>query len=164
MPLVYLGLGANLGSRQEAISEAYARLEAAGERIVRRSRLYETEPWGITDQPRFLNAACAIETARAPHALLATLKAIESAMGRQSTVRNGPRVIDIDILMYDAVEISTEVLRIPHPGMLERGSVLVPLNDIAPVLRHVLTGRTMRYHLALLGPTKDIAPYPPGLR
>ena len=75
-------------------------------------------------------------------------------------MRNGPRVIDIDILMYDAVEISTEVLRIPHPGMLERSTVLVPLNDIAHSVRHVLTGRTVGYHLALLGPITGHRPLP----
>ncbi len=163
MPTVYLGLGSNLGAREAAIAEAYARLEAAGARITRRSPLYETEPWGITDQPRFLNAACIIETTLAPHALLTLLKAIESAMGRRSTVRNGPRLIDIDILLYDAVEISTEVLRIPHPDMLARSTVVVPLNDIAHSVRHVLTGRTIGYHLALLGQISGIAPYPPGL-
>jgi 2-amino-4-hydroxy-6-hydroxymethyldihydropteridine diphosphokinase len=163
MPTVYLGLGTNLGSREEAIGEAYARLASAGERIVSRSPLYETEPWGITEQPRFLNAACEIETARAPHALLASLKAIESAMGRQSTERNGPRIIDIDILMYDAVEIRTEVLCIPHPGMLVRSTVLVPLNDIAHTVRHVLTGHTIGYNLAVLGQITGLAPYPPGL-
>lgn len=163
MPTVYLGLGSNLGAREAAIGEAYGRLAAAGVRVICQSPIYETEPWGITDQPRFLNAACAIETVRAPHALLALIKAIESAMGRRSTVRNGPRVIDIDILMYDAVEIETEVLSIPHPGMLERSTVMVPLDDIAHAVRHVVTGHTVGYHLAKLGQITGIAPYPPGL-
>jgi 2-amino-4-hydroxy-6-hydroxymethyldihydropteridine diphosphokinase len=163
MATVYLGLGANLGARAEAIDEACARLAASGAHVVSRSPLYETEPWGITDQPRFLNAACMIETTQAPHALLLTLKAIESGMGRRVTARNGPRLIDIDILIYDAVEIGTEVLRIPHPGMLERATVLVPLNDIAPLVRHTLTGHTIGCHLAMLGRIGGLAPYPPGL-
>ena len=162
MSTVYVGVGTNLGDRAGAVDEAYARLAAAGLRLVAVSPLYETEPWGLLDQPRFLNAACAIETLRPPHALLALLKSIERDMGRRTTVRNGPRVIDLDILLYDAIEISTERLTIPHRGMLERATVLIPLADIAPHVRHPLTGRTITDHMHALGPISGIAPYPPG--
>lgn len=163
MSIVYLGVGTNLGDRARAVDEAYARLAAAGQRLLAASPLYETEPWGLLDQPRFLNAACAIETLRPPHALLALLKDIERDMGRQTTRRNGPRVIDLDILLYDAIEINTERLSIPHRGMLDRATVLVPLAVIAPRMRHPLTGHTITDHLHALGPVTGIAPYPPGL-
>ncbi|NLT72865.1 MAG: 2-amino-4-hydroxy-6-hydroxymethyldihydropteridine diphosphokinase [Chloroflexi bacterium] len=163
MATAYLGLGSNIGDREAAIAEAYRLLEKAGEAVIRRSPLYETEPWGYLEQARFLNAVCEISTDRTPHALLRLLKQIEQDMGRQPSRRNGPRIIDLDILLYDAIEISTEVLSIPHPGMLERSTVLVPLCDIAREARHPRTERSMGEHLSLLEPVTGIAPYPPGL-
>ncbi|HHX64584.1 MAG TPA: 2-amino-4-hydroxy-6-hydroxymethyldihydropteridine diphosphokinase [Chloroflexi bacterium] len=163
MATVYIGLGANLGDREANIREALRRMADARMRILAVSPLYETEPWGITDQPRFLNGACAIETDLSPEELLDTLKKIEADMGRVRTVRNGPRPIDLDILLYDDRRIETPRLKVPHPGIVERNTVLVPLVDIAPDLKHPLTGRTMTDHLADLGPTPDVAPYPPGL-
>jgi len=163
MPVVYLGLGSNLGDRAEMIAEACLWLQAVGAKLLAMSQLYETEPWGITDQPRFINAACAVESTLAPHALLAAAKQIERSMGRVQTVRYGPRVVDIDILMYDQVEIVSESLIIPHLGMLNRATVLVPLAEIAPNLRHVRTGLRIEEHLQALGPISGIAPFPPGL-
>ena len=163
MAHVYLGIGSNLGDREEHIREALKRLNEAGARVIKQSQLYETEPWGITDQPRFINAACLVETDLPPHALLRALKRIEREMGRVKGARYGPRIIDLDILLYDRVEMVTKALAIPHPGMLERETVLVPLAEIAPTVRHPVTGRTMAENLAMLGEITGIAVYPPGL-
>lgn len=158
-----IGLGANLGDRHGQIEEALRAMRAHGIEPVAVSPVYETEPWGLADQPRFLNAACVVETELAPLALLDALQAIERDMGRVRTVRYGPRPIDLDILTYDALRLDTPRLTIPHPGMLGRATVLVPLADIAPEFVHPATGRTIREHLAKFGPTPDVAPYPPGL-
>ncbi|HEY4690477.1 MAG TPA: dihydropteroate synthase [Anaerolineae bacterium] len=131
----YLGLGSNLGDR-------HANLIAALDHVRRRARLidlsaiYETEPWGVADQPRFLNAACAIETDLSPRDLLAWLKSIEEEMGRQPSVRYGPRLIDLDLLLYGDAIVDAPDLAVPHPRLAERAFVLVPLSEIAPDVVH----------------------------
>lgn len=161
--LVYLGLGSNVGIRAQLIRQALEAMPAAGLTVIQVSSLYETEPWGVGSQPRFLNAVCTVETGLAPETFLVAVKKIEQALGRQPGVHWGPRPIDIDILLYGSIQVHTSDLTIPHPGMLWRASVLVPMVELASDLVHPLTGRSMRDHLRDLGPTPDVAPYPPGL-
>jgi len=133
MNTIYLALGSNLGDRAanlRAAVEALARLVT----MVRVSALYETEPAYVASQPRFLNAALVGTTALEPIALLAALKAIEHNMGRVAGVRFGPRLIDLDILVYGEHVLTTAELTIPHPRLAERPFVLVPLAEIAPDL------------------------------
>lgn len=163
MARVYLGLGANLGDRQANIKRALALLDEKNVHVCQVSPLYETEPWGLREQPRFLNAACRVETYYVPHVLLDLLKCLEKRMGRVDTGRYGPRPIDLDILLYDNIRFDTPNLTVPHPDMLARATVLVPLADIAPHERHPRTGLTILEHLERLGAISGIAPYPPGL-
>ncbi|NLV73321.1 MAG: 2-amino-4-hydroxy-6-hydroxymethyldihydropteridine diphosphokinase [Chloroflexi bacterium] len=160
---VYIGLGSNVGQRAEQIQESLERMGAHGIVVTAVSPMYETEPWGVGNQPRFINGVCQAETELPPDALLQAVKAVEQELGRQPGVRWGPRIIDLDILLYGDLTMHTGMLTIPHPGMLWRASVLVPMVDLASDLSHPLTGRTMREHLDDLGPVPDVALYPPGL-
>jgi 2-amino-4-hydroxy-6-hydroxymethyldihydropteridine diphosphokinase len=130
---VYLALGSNLGDRRANLRAAVERMR---EQVVveRVSSVYETEPAYLLDQPRFLNAALRGRTALAPPALLAFLKEIERALGRAAGARFGPRAIDLDILLYGDLALTTDTLTIPHPRMAERPFVLVPLAELAPNL------------------------------
>jgi len=130
---IYLALGANLGDRVASLRNAIERLRD-GVAVERLSSVYETEPAYLLDQPRFLNMALRGHTALDPHALLAFLKRIERDMGRIAGPRYGPRVIDLDILLYDSLALATADLIIPHPRMAERPFVLAPLAEIAPEL------------------------------
>jgi len=131
-----IGLGSNLGDRVANIEEAIRRLTEDGAvRLVARSRLYRTAPWGVTDQEWFVNACIAVATALSPHALLARCQAVENGMGRVRTKRWGPRNIDVDILTFRDRATNDPDLVIPHPLIAERAFVLMPLKDIAPDLR-----------------------------
>jgi 2-amino-4-hydroxy-6-hydroxymethyldihydropteridine diphosphokinase len=132
---VYLALGTNLGDRLENLRRALAELPA-GVRVLRASPVYETLPWGITDQPLFLNMVVEAQTTLAPLALLHELKTLERRLGRREGVRYGPRLIDLDILIYGNRVVESPELVIPHPRMAERAFVLVPLCDLAAEGRH----------------------------
>ena len=131
--VVYLALGSNLGDRRANLVAAVERLQpqVAVEQI---SSLYETEPAYVLDQPRYLNAALRGRTALAPLNLLSFLKQIERELGRTAGYRFGPRIVDLDILLYDNFVIDSDDLIIPHPRMAERSFVLVPLAELAPDL------------------------------
>ena len=130
-----------MGNREETLREAVRRLAAAeGIEIRSVSSLYETEPWGKTDQPRFLNIAVGLETTLSPEALLALTQEIENALGRVRHEHWGARTIDVDILHVEGVERNSPELTLPHPYMTERAFVLVPLAEIAPAL--VVKGKT----------------------
>jgi 2-amino-4-hydroxy-6-hydroxymethyldihydropteridine diphosphokinase len=137
MHTAYIGMGGNLpshaGQPEATLAAAALRLESLG-RVVRRSSLYSTEPVGFAAQPRFLNAVVALETALFPRELLSALMAIEREFGRDrsAAIANGPRTLDLDILLFDNLQIDEPDLAIPHPRLAERAFVLVPLGEIAP--------------------------------
>ncbi len=150
---VYLGLGSNLGDREENIARALASLRQISTSLTA-SSLYETTPQGFRDQPPFLNAVCRLWTRLDPFQLLRETQRIESEIGRRRTFVNAPRVLDIDILLYGTLSLRSPHLTIPHPRMAERAFVLEPLAEIAPQLRHPVLGATMRSLLARLTETR----------
>ncbi len=144
MHTTYLSLGTNLGDRLANLGAALRALTDAHITITARSQVYETPPWGYTDQPPFLNMAVAGQTELPPLALLDHLKTLEKTLGRTPSFRYGPRQIDLDILFYDDLVLETERLTLPHPRLHERAFVLVPLAEIAPNLMHPRLQRTIR--------------------
>jgi 2-amino-4-hydroxy-6-hydroxymethyldihydropteridine diphosphokinase len=140
--MIYLSLGSNLGERAAQMRDAVRRLRGWG-RVVAISSLYETEPVEFREQPWFLNCAVELETTLEPQELMDSLLRIEEEMGRRRERKKGPRAIDLDILLYDRVVMTTERLVIPHPAMQERRFVLQPLAEIAPQVRHPLFGKTI---------------------
>jgi 2-amino-4-hydroxy-6-hydroxymethyldihydropteridine diphosphokinase len=130
---VFVGLGSNLGDRAENLRSALEQIERLpGGRVVAVSAFRETAPWGVTDQPPFLNAAAEIRTALEPEELLRAVKAVEVELGRVPGIRWGPRLIDVDLLLYGDRVVRTEALTLPHPHLLERPFVWEPLAEIAP--------------------------------
>jgi 2-amino-4-hydroxy-6-hydroxymethyldihydropteridine diphosphokinase len=133
---VYLSLGSNVGEREANLRTAIAALSAAGVRVTRVSAFYETEPVDYLEQAWFLNCVVEVETAKAAVELLSSLREIETRMGSKKLVAKGPRLIDMDILLYGQETIETPELQVPHPRMHLRRFVLVPLAEIAPEVRH----------------------------
>lgn len=144
MPSCLIGLGSNLGRREETLSAAWSALGAiSGIETSVLSRFYATRPVGGPPQPDFLNAAGMLETSLEPDALLDALLSVENRFGRVRTVRWGPRTLDLDLLLYGERVIRTERLSVPHPLMTRRRFVLEPAAEIAPNRLHPLEGRTL---------------------
>ena len=136
---VYIALGTNLGERLDNLRAA---IDALGPdvHVLAKSHVYETPPWGYEDQPAFLNMVVKADTGLEPDVLLKYLKQLEAELGREKSVRWGPRLIDLDILFYDDLVIDTPPLVIPHPRLHERGFVLVPLADVGAEVVHPVLG------------------------
>jgi 2-amino-4-hydroxy-6-hydroxymethyldihydropteridine diphosphokinase len=148
--IVYLGLGSNVGEREQNLQAAVERLQSRALRIKRLSPVYETEPQGMRDQRWFLNLAAEAETDLFPRQLLGRIVKIERELGRRRGIENGPRTIDIDILFFGSAVVQTSELTIPHPRFAERRFVLAPMAELAPDLRDPVSRKTMR---ELLGAT-----------
>ena len=144
---VFLGIGSNLGDRRQNIQSALRHLDSEREiEVLVLSPVIETEPVGGPPQGRYLNAVAEIRTRLDPRSLLAVLHSVEARLGRVRAVRDGPREIDLDILLYGDLVLREHDLEIPHPRMLERGFVLDPLREIAPDRIHPLTHRSLEEH------------------
>ncbi len=142
MSLAYIALGANLGDPAATVNAAFAALDQLPEsRLLAKSALYRTAPVGIADQPEFVNAAALIDTTLAPEALLDALLDIEQTFGRIRAERNGPRTLDLDLLLYDELTLATPRLTLPHPRLHLRAFVLQPLAELAPELEIPGRGR-----------------------
>jgi 2-amino-4-hydroxy-6-hydroxymethyldihydropteridine diphosphokinase len=148
MTLCALSLGSNMGDRLANIRNAADFLGSGTGKISAKSEVYETAPWGMTSQPRFLNACVLLETGLSPYDLLAEIQSIERKVGRIARERWGPREIDIDILTYGETLLNDEKLVIPHPLMRERAFVLVPLSDISKGFIHPSDGTVLDELLA----------------
>ncbi|MBV9574961.1 MAG: 2-amino-4-hydroxy-6-hydroxymethyldihydropteridine diphosphokinase [Acidobacteriales bacterium] len=156
---VYLSLGSNLGERAANLQTAIAEVKNLGE-MLQVSSFYETEPVGIMAQPWFLNCAVELETVKMPKQLLAGILRLEQEMGRQRRGDKGPRVIDLDILLFGNSIIDTGGLSVPHPAMHERRFVLEPMTEIAAEVRHPVLKRTMRELRDALPPGQTVRRLP----
>jgi 2-amino-4-hydroxy-6-hydroxymethyldihydropteridine diphosphokinase len=165
MESAFLLLGTNLGDRLQNLESARQKLHALGV-ISGASRVYETEPWGISEQPSFYNQAVRLETNLSPDSLLKELKNIEAVCGRTEAFRWGPRVMDIDILLFGQLIQRSDSLSIPHPKLSERRFALAPLNEIAPDVSEPISGKMVRDLLKACTDNLEVFPIrqttPPG--
>lgn len=152
---IYLSIGGNIGDREKYLGKAVALLEKYCGPIIRRSAIYETAAWGKTDQQDFLNQVLLLQSSLQPQALMKEILAIEKQMGRERTEKNGPRIIDIDILFYNDLIIDQPGLIVPHPRISDRRFVLLPLTEIAETLPHPVIKKTIRQ---LLNESSDRLP------
>jgi 2-amino-4-hydroxy-6-hydroxymethyldihydropteridine diphosphokinase len=159
MNTIYLSLGANIGHRERNIALAIEGLGSRGVRVTRRSSLYETEPVDMNSQDWFLNCVVEAETALAPEELMRVLLELERALGRERRVLHGPRIIDIDILLFGSSVVHAPDLEIPHPRMAERRFVLVPFAEIAPNTQHPLLNKTIAALLAETADRSEVRPW-----
>ena len=152
---VYLGLGTNLGNRRENLRAGLTFLSKELD-IRKHSSIYETDPWGYLDQPKFLNMVCCVGTELAPTDLLDFCKGIELKVGREPTFDLGPRVLDIDILSYGDMVFESPSLTIPHPKLAERAFVLVPLVEVNPEWLHPKSGANVSELLGQVSPESHV--------
>lgn len=143
MPRAYVALGSNLGDRQQNLQQALHLLAEQGIKIVKVSSFIETAPYGVTDQPAFLNGVCCVETELKPLKLLEVLLGTEQQMGRVRLRHWGERNIDLDLLLYEDICMTSDKLNLPHPDMQNRDFVLLPLAEIAPDLLHPVLKKTI---------------------
>jgi 2-amino-4-hydroxy-6-hydroxymethyldihydropteridine diphosphokinase len=155
---VHLGLGSNLGDRASALAQARALLDRPDLRIVAVSKVYETTPWGVFDQPRFLNQVIEARTSLSPREVLERCRGVEARLGRERSARWGPRTIDVDILLYGTLQASEPDLTIPHPRLAQRAFALVPLAELDAGLRVPGAG-TVRALLDALPDRADVREY-----
>ncbi|MDO1448898.1 2-amino-4-hydroxy-6-hydroxymethyldihydropteridine diphosphokinase [Rhodocytophaga aerolata] len=140
--LAYLLLGTNLGNKHQNLLEVMVHLSEQAGRIIKTSSIYETMPWGVTDQPAYWNQVLLLQTTLLPQELLQVINSIEKELGRERRIRWEARIIDIDILYFNDQIIETETLSIPHPRIASRRFTLVPLAEIAPQFVHPVLGKT----------------------
>ncbi len=151
MNIVYIAFGSNIGDRGAAIEEALNLIEQNEMKIVKKSKIYETEPYGYVDQPSFLNGAVEVETNLSCRDVLERLLSIENQIGRVREFKWGPRIIDLDIIFYNNEIFDEEDLKVPHPDMQSRDFVLRPLNDLCPDYVHPVLDKTIGELLGELG-------------
>jgi 2-amino-4-hydroxy-6-hydroxymethyldihydropteridine diphosphokinase len=159
---IHLSLGSNIGERAESIARAIAELRGRGVRVVMRSSLYETEPVEFLAQGWFLNCVVEVETDLAAGELMRLLLDIERGMGRERMTPKGPRIIDVDILLFGSQVVREADLEIPHPRMAERRFVLVPLTEIAPSARHPVLKKSVAELLAATPDRSEVRPWQSG--
>lgn len=143
MSIAYIAFGSNIGDRGKAIEDALALVEQNGMSITKKSKIYETEPYGYTDQPTFLNGAVEVKTELSCREVLEKLLSIETEIGRVREFKWGPRIIDLDIIFYNDDIYDEEDLKVPHPDMKNRDFVLRPLRDICPDYMHPVFKKTV---------------------
>lgn len=156
MSIAYLLIGGNLGDRLAYLQKAGTLIEQNCGNIVHSSAIYETAAWGLRDQPGFYNQALALETRLTPEDLMRRLLAIELEMGRERTLKMGPRIIDLDILLMDGLTMQTDLLTLPHPALPFRRFALLPLCEIAPEYLHPVLHKTIRELLAACTDELDV--------